>query len=254
MNIVSRPASRGRRFTLVELLVVMVVISILAALLLPALSLARQRAHRTICLNNLYQIGRALTSYAERSDGLIPPGSEFGYTGESSNQIRVEGGTSAPIEGPSPAYLGHLVEDDLPALESMGCPTAKVTRNNEVQQLTPKGVKQAWDDADDGPGLIFSVSAAYFYRETAYHPVPRLSTLRVNGVKRDAIVMDYSVVNDTEIGGTISTHDQRWAAVLFRDGHVIGGENSPAIASPFTTDTTFVIDTFVWSNADFMED
>src|SRR5664279_4918121 len=64
-------AHRWRAFTLIELLVVIAIIAILAALLLPALSSAKAKAKRMVCLNNLKQLATAWTMYHGDNNGQL---------------------------------------------------------------------------------------------------------------------------------------------------------------------------------------
>jgi prepilin-type N-terminal cleavage/methylation domain-containing protein/prepilin-type processing-associated H-X9-DG protein len=69
---------KRRGFTLIELIVVISIISLLAAILFPVFDTVRARARQTVCLSNLHQLGVAVTLYAQDNDDFFPYGGDAG--------------------------------------------------------------------------------------------------------------------------------------------------------------------------------
>jgi prepilin-type N-terminal cleavage/methylation domain-containing protein/prepilin-type processing-associated H-X9-DG protein len=74
MNMKAAPKTNRRMaFTLIELLVVVAIIAILASMLLPSLASAKEAGRRVGCLNNMRQLGIAVTIYTDENEGRLPP-------------------------------------------------------------------------------------------------------------------------------------------------------------------------------------
>jgi len=226
-----------KKFTLIELLVVVAIIGILAAMIMPALSKAREKGKQATCLSHIKQIGLTTVIYSDDFDTYIPP-NEMGqaYNPNETDHNMREGATI--YGGGHFLTLGYL-----PSAHVFGCPSNASNGSLSSYVLDPETVSSGWDAG----GNQF---AAYFYRAVSNGADQRIHNEEVNGVPKSALFMDYCTNGGS---GQIYNHNFEYTNIVFRDGHARGMRNSSTAQEYFTTDWGSGSNDIVWTNADNVE-
>lgn len=130
---------RCHRFTLIELLVVVAIIAILASLLLPALTAARDAARGSTCLSQLKQIALATQMYCDEHDGWTwyedATGGDFMLRRDAASHPLNNGWNSFGVL----LWRGYVTEPDL-----FGCPSAPQGTTNQYKHYAISDQRNYW--------------------------------------------------------------------------------------------------------------
>jgi prepilin-type N-terminal cleavage/methylation domain-containing protein len=113
---------RHHGFTLIELLVVIAIIAILAAILLPVFSRAREKARQTSCLNNMRQLSLSVQMYLQDHDEGFPPSTNY----------------TVPMDNPSRTWM-TVVQPYLKNWQLFICPSATASLSSRTFDWSNRG-------------------------------------------------------------------------------------------------------------------
>jgi prepilin-type N-terminal cleavage/methylation domain-containing protein len=201
---VTRSKARSA-FTLIELLVVIAIIAILAAMLLPALSKAKQRSLTATCSSNLRQVCLGMRLFADDNNGLYP----------------VSGGTIAWGQTDAQTHCRSWMEQIFPFVQSTNifrCPTDRFSRFSYFNGTRAAFIVAGSFSALDGGQIAFPA---------AFVVVGDTSSDRNSGSTFDPVDADKDDYTQNCVGGSNNGSPfepwqihNRGQNLLFDDGHV----------------------------------
>ena len=236
-------------FTLIELLVVIAIIAILAGMLLPALSKAKEQAKITKCLNNIRQVGVASILYLDDFDDRYPP--KTAKNGSTTQNSWVgKAGRISPYDAVTAAdrhlnpYLGNT--DEQAKVQVGHCPSDKIsiadTGRSQYEDFGSSYMANLYHPEGKGDPVIYSlnINDKTSIKQSAIRTPSRFVVFTSWGAYRVGWWSEDIKSNPTVATLTWHQKSYRWST-LFGDGHVALATYNPSngpVAPDYTFDRT----------------
>jgi prepilin-type N-terminal cleavage/methylation domain-containing protein len=254
MNRISTPPPRRARhaFTLIELLVVIAIIAILAAMLLPALAKAKEKALRVNCFSNLKQIGIGVAMYTSANEDKLPPNRVNATSGSLWYPYEIGRQTAVNVWTAGPHNLGSLWQSkDIPDGKIFYCPSGRKFPGNfryetyAQNALWPFG--QPASDPNYNQGIVRS-GYSYFPQSKTKETITGKTIAKITETKVNGINYNLLKTSDLDVSKAMATDlvysslteslphkdgNVGGISALFGDGHV-RFQSQKTVPAPFT--------------------